>query len=207
MSVFGTIITGGDVEQAAIAWLKWWLPTYLREMERITSRPVGVLESPFSWSTSNRFDRRPDRQLPAAVVISPGLAGKPARAGDGSISAWWRIGIAIIVRGADQEDANEIVKLYGAAIRTLAVQRPAFSSDVHPDGFANGCELVDESYDDVPTNYLPVGASVEVDLNVQVGGISHALAGPSAPAPDPVDWPTVASADDVHITLEKETIT
>jgi hypothetical protein len=205
MTVFGAIVTGGDVEVAVIGWLKHWLPTYLAEMERRTGRAAGVLPMPRSWLRKNRFDRQPPDQLPAAILISPGLAGKPVRNGDGSLAAWWRIELAIVCAGRDEESSNELAKLYGAAIRTLALQHPALTSAEHPAGFASSIEIAGEGYDGVPADYLPVGATVAVDLNVQVAEIANAYGGPAVPDLAPSDWPEIDGIDDVHITLTKET--
>lgn len=207
-AVYGPIVTGNDVEQATISWLRYWLPSYLAELERRTGRTPGALELPFSWSTKNRFDRQPPEQVPAAIVVSPGLAGKPERGGDGTVAAWWRIGVAVVLRGVDAEDANEKAKLYGAAVRTIALQHPALKSGDHPDGFASAVELVDEGYDDVPADYLPIGAVAAVDLNVKVADIGDALAGPAVPdVAVPADWPVVGAIDDITVTIEKESLT
>lgn len=201
MTVFGAIVTGNDVEQAAVTTLKLWLPSYLAEMERKTSRPPGSLPTIGDWRTTNRFPRSETIAPPAGFVVSPGLTDRPERRGDGSINGWWRIGIATIVSAGTAEATGALAKLYGAAIRTLLLQRPSLG------GFATKLEVVGEAYDDVPEDYLPVGASAQIECDVLVDAISFALAGPAVPAPPPTppgDWPRVVEAD---ITVELGSLT
>lgn len=195
-AVFGKIVTGRQVEQAVTAFLQAWLPTYTAEVARQTGRDDTLIAPVRSWSTSNRFARRPEDQLPAGIVISPGISDRPERRGDGSLGAWWRIGVAIVAAGkaGDQDDANELAKLYGAAVRAALAQHPSLG------GFADGLELVAETYDDVPADYLPVGAVVEVDADVHVAEIVNTDGGPMQPiTPDPTvppgDWPTVETTE------------
>lgn len=201
-AIFGPIVTGADVEAAVIAHLKQWLPSYLAELERRTGRSPGVLPAPRSFDTVNTFALKPGDQLPACVVISPGLADTPHRRGDGVYNGWFRIGVAVCCSAATQADSNELSKLYAAAIRTLFVHKPSL------DGFASGLELVAEGYDHTPPDYLAVGAVAEVDVDVEVAAISQASMGPAEPAPAPD--PAPADAPDVsatQLTVTKEPIT
>lgn len=177
-AVFGPIVVASDVEDALTETLKLWLPTYLAEMERLTARAPGDLPEIRSYSKVNRFRRLPQEQLPAAVVVSPGLASAPVVFGDGKIGAWWRLGVAVVCSGSTAEASNELAKLYGAAIRTLLVQRPDLG------GAASALTIVSELYDDVPADYLEVGATAQVEIDVFVDQISDNTRGPSAPAAD-----------------------
>jgi hypothetical protein len=204
--IYGPVVTPADVADATVAWLRYWLPSYLAFMERRTGRDVGALEMPWSWAKKSRFDRQAPEQLPAAIIVSPGTVSAPRRNGDGSVSATWRVSPAILLRGVDAEDAQDKAAVYGSAIALIALQHPAMKSGVHPDGFASSIELDGISTDLVPVNYMPIGAAVEVALNVHVAAIGDALAGPAQPeVTEPNDWPTIDGIDDVHITLTKET--
>lgn len=197
MTVFGPIVTGSAVEDAVEAHLKLWLPTYLAELERQTGRAVGSVPAPRSYLVTTRLEKRPEDQIPACIIISPGLSGPPERAGDGTITAWWRIEVAIAASAKDRETSNELAKLYGAAIRTLLLQQPSLG------GVANAISLVGESYDEVPTNLLDVGSYALVHADVQVAAITDTNGGPSHPDTAPADWPLVDSS---HIIVRKESI-
>lgn len=193
MSVFGPIITGNDVEQATIETLKLWLPTYLQEMERRNSLDPGSLPTIGFWDTINAFPGTDEVQPPAGFVVSPGLADKPEQHGDGRIDAWWRIGVAVVISAGERRATNELAKLYGAALFTLLAQRSSLG------GFASSVELVSLAYDDVPTDYLPVGATAQIECDVLVAAIANAWEGPSEPATGPGDVPpdpvTVTAAE------------
>src|SRR5690606_7735445 len=78
-SIFGPIVTGADVERAALDTLKTWAPEYLAWVERATGREPGSLARPRSWVNSTSIDRWPEEQLPSVLLLSTGLAEEPAR--------------------------------------------------------------------------------------------------------------------------------
>jgi hypothetical protein len=82
-SAIGPIVSGHDVEQATLAVLRRWMPTYLAEAERQTGRVVGSLPVIRGWTVATTFDKWPEDQLPAIVLISPGLASPPDADGSG----------------------------------------------------------------------------------------------------------------------------
>lgn len=197
MSIFGAIVTGRDVENAVEATLTLWLPTYLAEMERRTGRDPGSLPTIGYWTKANRFPAADRLQLPAGVIVSPGISDRPEADGGGVLSAWWRAGIAVVVGTGEPETTDELAKLYGAAVRTLLLQRGSLG------GFANDLDLVAESYDDVPSDYLQVGAVVELQCDVLVHAITERFGGPAEPIPDP----TVEPDDLVDVSEARITVT
>lgn len=201
--VFGRIVIASDAETALVDTLQAWLPSYLAELERRTGREPGAVPMVRSWRRSNRFYRFPQDQLPAAIVISPGTTGAPERRGDGTIDAWYRLGIAIVCAANTAEATNELAKLYAAAVRTAVLQQPALAgdpSDPHP--FAARVVFVGETTDDVPAEYLEIGCTAQVEFDVLVEGIADAAAGPAETTVDaPTDLPVVTSH---HIDIEVE---
>lgn len=200
MTVFGTVVTGDMVEDATIAHLQNWLPTYLGELERVTGREPLSVQMPRSYSTVARFSHRPQEQLPAVIVVSPGIVGTPERRGDGSVSAWFRIEIGVLSAGRAGvvEDGGRLAKLYGAAVRVLMLQHPALG------GIASATTLSGESYDVLPTDMVEVAQVALCLFDVQIPEIGNTDSGPTVPVtpPDvPGDWPVVSGST---ITIDRE---
>ena len=194
--LFGPIVSGLDVEVAVTSTLKLWLPTYLAEMERLTSRPAQSIPTPRSWSTVPVFYQFQQDQLPAAVVVSPGTAGEPERFGDGSYSAWWDVSVAVVVAGQTRQNANELAKLYAATIRWIAAQQESMG------GFASDTVWVGEANDVAPSDYVEVGWATETQLQVRVDDVVSGSGGPATPDLDPDPYPTVQTT---QIVVERTT--
>src|SRR5262245_7939817 len=96
MTIFRRILTTHEVETRAIPGLTKWVPTYPAELERQTEREPGSLPVPRAWTTATSFDKWPEDQLPAVLVISPGLLEPPNGEGDGSYRAKYSLGIGVI---------------------------------------------------------------------------------------------------------------
>lgn len=201
--VFGRIVLGSDVETALIDTLNAWLPSYLAELERRTGRDPGAVPMVRSWRRSNRFYRFPQDQLPAAIVISPGTTGIPERRGDGTIDAWYRLGVAIVCSANKPEATNDLAKLYAAAVRTAVLQQPSLAGDPDdPHPFAARVVFVGETTDDVPAEYLEIGSVAEVGFDVLIEGIADAAAGPTETTVEPpAELPVVTSH---HVDIEVE---
>lgn len=202
-SIFGRIVTGADVEQAALASLKKWSSTYLAELERQHGLAEGELPRVRSWTTSPSLDKFPEDQLPAVVLISVGLAPPPEMTGGSVYNARWLLSIAAVVSTATQEASHRLAELYVAAHRALLLNRQSL------DGFgANGTEWADESYDDLPfddTRTLGFGIAHFI---VQVDDVQTKYAGPTAPdAPltpdDTAPWADWPEAQTVVVELDK----
>jgi hypothetical protein len=146
MSAFGQIVTSRDVEQAVLSTLRGWLPVYLRWFEQQTGRSAGALPNPRSYRVVADPDERfPEEQLPAILVVSPGLAEPPSREGDGSWQATWTVGIGVIVSTATADTTREVAAVYTAAVRAAIVQRGALG------GIADHTRWTDEMHDQIVT--------------------------------------------------------
>lgn len=203
MTVFGRMVTGAQVEQAALATLRTWIPDYLRELERQVGRIPGALPLPRSWAIADRPDRWPEEQLPAVVLVSPGWTEPPRRNGRGVYSAWWTLSALVYVAGPTRESTNELSKLYAAALRELLVEKSSLG------GFADAFELLGESYDEELYGEFrrTVGVGYVI-ARFHVEGVAGGGYGPTNPTPDPVattpgDWPVVPDRDHVHIDVTK----
>lgn len=202
MSIFGPIFTAHTLELKVLETMSIWMPTYLREIEDQMGRTLGQIIPPRTYTTRNEFTTFPEDQMPICVVISPGLSGEPYTEGNGTTSAWWSIGIGVLVSARDEEATNFLSKVYGAAVRAIMLQQ----SDLG--GICSGVNWLDESYDDVPDEAQErtiraaqwIG-SVCIDNVVLKGG------GPVGP-PDPItqpgsDW-VVATTGDIIVQKEED---
>lgn len=196
-SAIGRIVSGREVELAALAMLKRWSSTYLAEAERQTGRPVGSLPRIRTWTTAPDFEKWPEDQLPCVLLISPGLAQPPMPDGSGHYRAQFSLGLATIVSAARMDDTAELAKLYCAVHRACILQHQSL------EGFAAGVTWVDENYDDLPsidTRSLGAGQAI---FAVQVDGISTRWNGPATPSepptPDSEPLPDDPEVDTVHV--------
>ena len=193
-TIYGRIITGATVERAALQTIRKYAPQYIRE----TCRQVGrdPLPDPRGYIVALTFDKWPEDQLPVVVVISPGWAGRPRRAGDGRALAPWSLA-AGIVSSATPERTRENAQLYLGAIRTLLVQQQALG------GLAAGIDCLDEDY--IPPfafSRTRTLLAVQALFTVHVSDAFTYGAGPpletDGPPPDPTEppnWPVIRRTD------------
>jgi hypothetical protein len=206
--IFGPIIDAGLLETWVRDTLEDWFPTYLQEIEVQRGMTRGKLPSPRAYIVSETADREAADQLPAIVVISPGLAGhKPVGEGDGSVRAIWTIGVGAFVSADTRENTKKLVRIYCAATRAILLQHRGLGG-VAPDYNAANVEWLDESFDDdfqfVDRQTISLGIT---SFEVEVAAVVNRQVGPVTP-PDPdvlpgSQWPT---ADEVFVDIEKEAI-
>ena len=195
-TIFGPIVTGGDVEDWVFALLARWFGTYLAELERQHGLAAGDLARPRSWVTTNSLDNWPEDQLPSVLVISTGLAGQPAPAGDGLVRARWLVGLACICSARTQAETHRQAMLYVAAARTLLLQRQSL------EGHAAGVDWLEERYDELAYDDRRSLAAGQAIFAIDVDGVVSVDGGPITPD-DPLDpettpwplWPTVETHD------------
>src|SRR5213595_2918227 len=112
--IFGTIISGSQIEDAVIAQLELWLPVYITEMEVQLGMVCGNVPAPRSYQPAKDLELFEENQLPACIVMSPGISGKPRMEGDGNYSAAFRVVIGVLTSARDQDSTRTVAKLYGA---------------------------------------------------------------------------------------------
>jgi hypothetical protein len=134
---YGPIVTGATVERAALLTLRKDLTAYIAETCRQASH--DPLPDPRGYIVASTFNKRHEDQLPCVVVISPGWAGRPRRAGNGSALVSWSLACGIVV-SATPERTRENAQLYVAAMRACIVQNEALG------GLAAGVDALDEDY-------------------------------------------------------------
>lgn len=199
MTTFGQILTGTDVENAVTEHLKAWSPTYLAELERQSGRDPEALPRVKSWNVvPAEPEKWPENQLPAVLVISPGLIGEPEEEGDGKTYATWNLSLSAICSAKSGKAPRQLAHLYVAHLRAIMVQRPSISE------FAQDTQWLGEVYDTVPQELRRTLSGATAAFAVQVPNVIDRYGGPNEPLEEPYeepsDWPTVEETD---VTAEK----
>lgn len=209
VAVFGPMVTGSDVEKAVRDTIRYWLPTYLAEMERRTSRPAGRLQLIRSWATVGASFDQPhgSDDMPAAIIVSPGTVDTPHIDGDDQVHAWFGCSIAILIQGSDRENANELAKLYAACVRQIFLDRGRLGTynaagTVYTAGFASATEWVGEANGELTADFMQAAWGTETEVYVLVEGVARRFAGPALPDLNPSD---PGEVETVHIQISEET--
>lgn len=200
-SAIGPLVTGRDVEMAALTMFRRWAGTYLAEAERQTGRAPGSLPRIRAWTTSPDFETWPEDQIPRLLLISPGLIEAPKPDGGGSYRAKFALGVGVVVSARTMDETMALGKLYMAALRQCLLQHQSL------EGFAAGVEWLDENYDDLPSIDTRSLASGQAIFAVQVDGISRRWNGPTTPDSEPPDpdtdpLPADPTVDTVVVTTQ-----
>jgi hypothetical protein len=173
----GPILTGAQLEAAAVTTTQTHLDSYLREMERQVGEDLNLdgaaLPSVRSWTTGNSLDLLPEDQLPAVVCISAGLADAPTRAGGGLYTATWALAFGVVCSANTQEQTNTLAKTYIAAIRALLIQHPTLG------GYAQGLDWIDENYDELEIDDHRTLAAATATFNVEITSVTSTYGSPT----------------------------
>jgi len=199
-SIFGRIVTGGDVEQWCLELVHRWLGTYLSEVERQHGIPAGKLARPRALLRAPTVDKWPEDQLPAVLLVSVGTLELPQRDGRKLHRARWQIGAACITSARTEAESRALAMLYIAALRALLIQRPSL------DGKAQGTVWLAESYDEIDYDDGRSLCAGEAAFTVEVDDVVSGDAGPLTPdaplAPDTEPWPPWATTDLVEVEVD-----
>jgi hypothetical protein len=202
VSIYGPILTPGDLYDAAKATLLAWMPAHLAEVGKQHGRVRSDLPMIRSWTRStSRFDAFVEEQLPACVIVIPDIIGQPRQEGDGSWTVEWAVGVGFIISGQDQDNTTDLIGLYTAAGRSAILQHRSLG------GFAEKTRWIDESYNQrfafedsrtIGGGYVGLGVTVRSVVNSAAGPIEP----PADPTIDPGEWGDVASTE---VTIEGHT--
>jgi hypothetical protein len=178
MNVYGLIITADDVASAVVDHLRTWTSAYIGEISAQSGRPrcgEGALPPFRSIDVASSFSKFPEDQVPACVVVCPGLSDTPIRGGDGAYLAEWSVGLGVVVSARDRDSTDELVRRYSAAVRAAMLQHPSLN------GFAQGCRWIDEDYDELGYDDSRSIAAGIVSLGVEVPEVLNVYGGPKEP--------------------------
>jgi hypothetical protein len=196
---FEAIFAAPMLENALLALIKEWLPTYLAEVERQFGIDAGTLARPKYFGTSVDDTLEPGERYPAIVVVSPGTAEVPEGTGGGAWSAWYDVTVATSVMGSNEMGARRQAGLYSAAVRALVMQHAGIG------GVAEATLWQGEEFLGEPgkTRNRTRGGAL-THFRIKVADVVNSQAGPTFPVPtDPLGTlptpPTVETIDiDVH---------
>lgn len=203
MTIIGPIKSADLLEDAVTNTLRTWFPTYLEEM-RIQRAAPQRLPAPRSYMRAQEIDHFLEDQLPAVIVVSPGMADAPFHDSDGLYQASYRIGVAVIASANERDSVNKNVKMYSAAASAIILQNGSLG------GYADGIDFESEDFDQGPSDSGRTLAVAALTFTVRVADIVNKWAGPRAPnPPDPdtipgSEWPTVLTP--IIDEVEKEEI-
>jgi hypothetical protein len=201
--IFKSIIDGGVVEGWVEDTLKAWWEVYSRELEIQRGETPGLHPQPASWVVIDgpEADREVADQMPAIIIISPGLNGqRPIHDGRGQYRATWLVGVGLFVSASTREDTKNLVRFYAAVARAIMLQKSSLGGNVARTTW------LDESYDDNFnfTDDQTISAG-QVVFDIEVADVVNRFDGPvGAPDPDTQPGSEWHTADTVEIELVKE---
>jgi hypothetical protein len=188
--VFGPSIGRLDVEEAVIAHLENWMPTYLGREAR--KRDVAAMRPIKTYAQRTSYAKWPSQLLPLVLVNCPGIVkGSVVKDGEGNVSKAYRLILGVLVSADTEPHTQELLANYAAAVRDAILPHESL------DGFAEFCDLVDEDSTAFPAEpgEERTRGSVGFEFAVGVRNVVNAFKGPAEPLdpPDeaPPDLPTV----------------
>ena len=195
---FGPVVTATDVRNAVQSTIELWIGTYLALMSRHDGQdpttPDGVLPSFLSYPDALDVSRFAEDQIPACILVVPGITDTPKKKGDGTISANFEVGIGCAVTGQSRALTLKLAQLYTAAVRLIILQNRSLGD------FATGVVWTREEYtssvlrsDDLRTMAIGV-----LEFVVNVDNVADVSQGPLVPIPNnemPTGWATIGSTD------------
>lgn len=198
MSIFGPVVTGQDVVEAAVATIKRWSPDYLAEIAAHSGRARGDLPAFRSYVPMIDLNKFSEDQVPACIVIAPGTIETPVKRSK-QVQARWGLGIGCVVSGQNDANSYELATLYVAAVRMMMLQQKSLG------GFAEGVNWISERYDALPDIDMRSFTAGVLQFGVDVNNTVDPTQGPRQPSVDvtvaPGVWPVVQTE---QVTVVKE---
>jgi hypothetical protein len=128
VTTFPIMMTGRHVEEAVIETCVKWGAEFISEGERqfgIEPHSVPVPALGQYTTTSTAFEKWPEDQTPAVLVIAPGLTGPPRIEADRSLTAPLGLGLGFLVSTSHGPTANrELAAFYAAVFSELILRMP-----------------------------------------------------------------------------------
>jgi hypothetical protein len=188
LAVFGNLILATDVDEAALATLELWLPTYLGQIETERDLTAGSLPRPTgsSFASTLSDDEFLDHALPAVLATTVGTTGAPVVAADASYEVTWHLTVSCVLRGRTAPETRRNVSLFEGCVRRLLVQQGSLGKRVSGTKWVgtNVASVADRTR---AGRYLAAGIT---QFNVFTDQAVQGRVGPVAPAnPDPPGTP------------------
>ncbi len=193
MTVFGNLSGGDEVDAALLSVLNEWMPTYLRAVAK--DREIEELEAPRSIVAVSEFDRFPEQQLPAIVVVNPGTEPNPTRR-PGHYDAKWPIRLCVEVSAAKQSEVRRNAQLYLIAAREAILRKRSLGHGM------KGTDWGGETYDLVESDKRRSLGGASASFVIERENVAQIGGGPADPDSEPyADWPEVESHE---VTVTKD---
>jgi hypothetical protein len=210
-SQFGPIVAGAEVEDAALLTLRTYLPSYLAEVAGQAGLERDALPAPRSWVTSSDQTKWAEHQLPALVVVCPGLYDTPVKQEKNIYEATWSVGVFVLVSSTTKAATRRLMHRYIAAVRTCLKQLPTLpylaenpddpdGPAIYTPGIADKVEWLDEDYDVTPDSASRTLLAGQINLAITVKDVLDVSMGIRYPSVDPVPEVLVSST---HIEVRK----
>jgi hypothetical protein len=197
---WGPLAIGTDVDDAVLATLKTWMPTYLRHFH--DERDLAFMPArPRTYANTFEGQEFLDHQLPAIVCTTASLQATRGGPNVPYQGAWQSL-VAVVVRGKQPAATRYLAAMYGGTVWRAVLQkaRGGVLADVH---------LTSARYEQVPdaTGQGRWLLAAVAQLAVFTDEIVQPWAGPETPDAD--TYLDEASVVEVDITVlgEKLTIT
>jgi hypothetical protein len=192
VAIFGRVRHSGEIEQAALATLRLWLPTYLAEANEQADAFENGIAAPHSFGVVSEYARWPEESLPAVVLMAAGTNGSPYKDGETYYHAPYALEVVAEFAAADGATARLGAQLYGAAIRGCLLQRRGLGSE-------DDLLVTDWVAEELGTLAIEERATRVAVSNVftvtmgEIAGTGFGPATPDVPDPMPTEWPSVES--------------
>lgn len=133
MSTFGVWTSPRHVEQAVINHLVLWGPDWIAEAERQFAIPAQSVPVPAAGQFTvvrDVFEKWPEDQTPAVLVIAPGLTGPPRREADRTLTGPVGLGVGVIASSTFPGAGAEVAQIIATAYMNLLLNLKPAGLDV-----------------------------------------------------------------------------
>lgn len=187
----GRLVCALDVEQAATDMLRKNIGVYL---DAVGTRfgYTAPLVRPRSITCAPEVARYAEDQLPAIVVMSPGIVGNVERRGAGTYDAPFGLVVACAVSASKRYNALKLVRIWCAAIRACCVNHAGLDAS----GLTSSLAWIGEQYvAENAANRRTICAGT-VEFRARVADVVDATVGPLDPTDPAAIWPSVQTHDE-----------
>jgi len=187
------------VENAVEATIREWIGEYTAELRDQYGDLCPELPPIRSYGTRSEAQKWVDDQLPAVVIVSPGVDGEPLVSGDGWIEAPFRVGVIVFCSGQTEKDTRNRAQGYSAAIRGLLLQKTGLG------GIATSTKWETEDFTPGPTEKGRTFGAAVVEFVFTIACVTNRRMGPTVHGSNATGPPVESTELIVHRDLETAT--
>lgn len=189
--IFGPLGHSGEIEQATLATLKLWLPTYAEAV--CLEHDFGAGLSPVkSWGVVSEYDRFPEKGLPAVIIEAAGTDSEPESDGAGFQHAHYVLNVTLTIAAATEAGVRGAAQMYSAAVQSAIMQRGAIADGMRVMSWLGESPVMLVAKDQRRTQVAFGNA-----FRIRRKNVFTAKGGPHTPTPpeDLTEWPEIVGAD------------